>query len=664
MKARSPNNAEKLVSEIIEFNRNRILCRLRSSHSASSKAKNKRSIINSLAEALEKLQVLDRVSAEILEGLKEIIQEMVTVFSKLEAMEKSQARSFEADKFLLSILRNCNCLITKYRVKDILSTIPYGDYSFPEDRKTSLVEGVHKLGHYIKLGPSLLRFARRLAIFRKITVRCIKMRSAVPNDLHASANEQMPQGLLYQYLQDPSSARCRKIALVEHRTKSNLVDTHASLQQKSLCKKKIHAEIQLLFHYEQQAQIKLRPRVICSSKNACFLCNAFIRLHNQFYTPKTHGKLYPSWTLPDLTTLSLGRSKIEELRELYRQFNTLIEEKIISCLETKTLVHMYDNESRILNIRSLTASEVTAAENIIGKLVPNGAISFSKNSSPNSGTNVTGTFQNDIGDEGSLKGPSKPSTPRTSHSIHELALSHAVDASSTIQNLNATAEEVTEKLVPNDAKGLSINLSPQSSTICTDTLRNDIENERTARGSCKNSTPRLPDAIHESALHRSVETFSTTQNLKAITPPNTKTKETDFFQLTPHTAITKITEPKCLHPGQAVWFIISPSSPPTRFHCSHIHVEISYDQASSLASVISLTQQESNLPDEAERRVKVCAVWLTAAEAEKVRGAPGEVDLADDWTCKKIDGVLYNPNGLVLRKGREVLKLTVEEMVF
>lgn len=60
--------------------------------------------------------------------------------------------------------------------------------------------------------------------------------------------------------------------------------------------------------------------------------------------------------------------------------------------------------------------------------------------------------------------------------------------------------------------------------------------------------------------------------------------------------------------------------------------------------------------------VKVCAVWLTAAEAEKVRGVPGEVDLADDWTCKNIDGAFYSPDGLVLRKGGEVLKLSVERM--
>lgn len=489
----------------------------------------------------------------------------------------------------------------------------------------------------------------------KISVCCIKIGSSPASNLHASAGNHITQGLVHRYLQDPSSARGQKLAQLEHRTKTNLVDIQANLRQKSQCKKRIHAEIQLLFHYEQQPQIKLRPRVICSSKNACFLCNTFIRLHNQFYTPKTHGKLYPLWTLPDISTLSLGRSRIEELGKLYKQFNSLIEEKVISCLETKSLVRLYDNESRILIIRSLTASEVTATE---GKLVPNGAGSLSIHPSPNSGNNVIETFQNNIGNEGPLKDSSKPSTPRASDSIHGLALSHAIDSSSITQTLSAAAGKVTEKLVSNDAKSLSINQSPKSSTICIDTLRSSAENEGTAKGSL---TPRPLDTIR-SALCHSVDSSLATQNLKAIATPPTKAREMDFFDLTSHTAIPKIPEPKCLLPGQAVWFIISLSSPPTRFHTTRIHVELSYDQASSLASLNSLIQQASNLPGEAEMEVKVCAVWLTAAEAEKVRGVPGEVDLADDWTCKNIDGAFYSPDGLVLRKGGEVLKLSVERM--
>jgi hypothetical protein len=54
---------------------------------------------------------------------------------------------------------------------------------------------------------------------------------------------------------------------------------------------KIHAEIQILFYYEMHPNIR-RPRVVCSSKSACFLCDLFIKIHAKFYVARTHGVLY------------------------------------------------------------------------------------------------------------------------------------------------------------------------------------------------------------------------------------------------------------------------------------------------------------------------------------------------------------------------------------
>lgn len=663
VKARNKNNAEKLLSEIIEFNRNRILCRLRSSHSTSYKSKNKPPIINSLAEALTKLQALDTVSAETLKGVEQIVQDMMTTFSKLETMRGPQARSHEADKFLVPILRSSDSLIMHYRLSDILRSIPHSENSFPEERKKSLVEIIRKLGLYIKLGPTLLRFARRLSIFRKITVRCIAIKSTLPSGLQASTVEQMPQGLLHQYLQDPSSAQGKKIAHVESRIKSNLVETQANLRQKSLCKKKIHAEIQLLFYYEQQPQNKLRPRVICSSKNACFLCNAFLRIHNQFYTPRTHGKLYSSWTLPNLSTLSLARGRIKELRRLYREFNTLIEEKIISSLETRSSAQIYNNESMILNIRSLTASEISAAVEGTDKLVLNDSNSLCTDPNSKNGQNVTEKTQSNINNEGSEKGSSKPSTSRILDIINGSRLCHAVESSSNTHNAIAAVERSFEKVVPNDARSLSESSSSNSNTIVTRASQNGIQSEGSRRDFSKLSRPCSLDSNHGSALCHAVDSLSTTQNLEANATPPIKPTEVDLHESIPYSPIPTPLEPKRLLPGEAVWSLISLSSPPTRFHTSRIHVELSYDQASSMASINSFIQRDSNLISPAERDVKVCAIWLTAAEAERLKGAPGEVDLADHWTCKKLNEVLYSPDGLLLRKGGEVLKLSAENMV-
>ena len=60
----------------------------------------------------------------------------------------------------------------------------------------------------------------------------------------------------------------------------------------------VHAEIQLIVHYELSG--KPWPRVIGSSKHACFLCNAFIQAHGFFYVSNAHRRVYDRWCVPDL----------------------------------------------------------------------------------------------------------------------------------------------------------------------------------------------------------------------------------------------------------------------------------------------------------------------------------------------------------------------------
>ncbi|KAL2044429.1 hypothetical protein N7G274_003134 [Stereocaulon virgatum] len=38
---------------------------------------------------------------------------------------------------------------------------------------------------------------------------------------------------------------------------------------------------------------------MCSSKQACFLCDLFFKIHGRFIVPSTHGRLYEKWALPD-----------------------------------------------------------------------------------------------------------------------------------------------------------------------------------------------------------------------------------------------------------------------------------------------------------------------------------------------------------------------------
>lgn len=63
----------------------------------------------------------------------------------------------------------------------------------------------------------------------------------------------------------------------------------------------VHAEMQIIAFYSTASNATLKkPRIIGTSKSACYLCNLFIHIHNRFFTTQTHGRLYERWNFPDL----------------------------------------------------------------------------------------------------------------------------------------------------------------------------------------------------------------------------------------------------------------------------------------------------------------------------------------------------------------------------
>ncbi|EHY58842.1 uncharacterized protein HMPREF1120_06844 [Exophiala dermatitidis NIH/UT8656] len=70
---------------------------------------------------------------------------------------------------------------------------------------------------------------------------------------------------------------------------------------------RVHAEVQLVVEFDiRQTSGWHKPRVIGSSKAPCYLCELFINRHGQYFVPRTHGKLTPRWTIPDLNRFSHG----------------------------------------------------------------------------------------------------------------------------------------------------------------------------------------------------------------------------------------------------------------------------------------------------------------------------------------------------------------------
>lgn len=120
---------------------------------------------------------------------------------------------------------------------------------------------------------------------------------------------------------------------------------------------KIHAEIQIIAHYENASPGVLRPRVIASCKDACYLCNTCISLQGKYSVPKSHGKLYPGWRLP--TT--------QQFLPLQKRLNAFLEQEILATVKklsqaTKKPSIKYRNESTIFPLH-ISASTLTTFSN-------------------------------------------------------------------------------------------------------------------------------------------------------------------------------------------------------------------------------------------------------------------------------------------------------------
>lgn len=126
---------------------------------------------------------------------------------------------------------------------------------------------------------------------------------------------------------------------------------------------KIHAEIQLLFFYEQH-QVACPPRVIVASKASCYLCNLFLELHGKFQVVSSYGKLNERWILPDWLH-GINSQQRHQLCYIVEQFYAALsakceagvfKKKLPDPIESLIAISAVWNES-VLTTPSLTCCE-------------------------------------------------------------------------------------------------------------------------------------------------------------------------------------------------------------------------------------------------------------------------------------------------------------------
>jgi hypothetical protein len=232
----------------------------------------------------------------------------------------------------------------------------------PSNRR-SLINIVNKIARYREIARYLCRLSKNNTLVRRMELKTI--------DLPAAAYERPPPGYAKSTLSSMLTRGSQPRRKAEIARIRRFIDTpipgidqqYASQVTKTLTESKIHAEIQLLYHLEMNPS-SFPPRVIASSKDACFLCNAFISMHEKMHTTRTHGRLYPGWRLPAVSAFV----------SLQKRFNILLADHINASLATLTLrgartIYPDPNESTLLTLpysastlRSLLAGPVEATK--------------------------------------------------------------------------------------------------------------------------------------------------------------------------------------------------------------------------------------------------------------------------------------------------------------
>lgn len=239
----------------------------------------------------------------------------------------------------------------------------------PSARK-SLLNIVNKVGRYWEVARYMYRTAKKLPLaraMRTIPVRLPEEAFASPiikdyfPGLQSKIAETSPKGSQQKLL--------RKMCTILKISQQRAIDRYSGQVMRTSREAKVHAEIQLIAHWELERP-KLLPRVICSSKDACFLCNLCLQLYQKIYTPKSHGRLYPGWRIPCIPQLA----ELEQMlsQTLYDHFR----ETCVALLSTRQkVIYPEPNESTLFTLplsktttSASTSSKATRAGSRISRL--------------------------------------------------------------------------------------------------------------------------------------------------------------------------------------------------------------------------------------------------------------------------------------------------------
>ena len=333
-----------MLKEIIAMDYDRILTRLRSQHARkTNKTRGKPLLLLQLDNALHdsSVKASSVLSKDKLQKMRAIARQLHVLGEDLESIQHDERAPQTGQHVLLKIVTKANEL----HLLDGLGVALRSAISMDPSVVKHLPKAVGKLSRYYSVSSGLVSAARcrRYRIFNDIEIK--------PYQLPGPAKITGLETSLETALQNVVRVRSFREQQAQNEALHKYFGSELSAAKAKFCNRatgkdiqwKIHAEIQLLYFYELHPEHP-RPRVICSNKSACYLCDLFFKIHGKFHIARTHGKVYESWILPGQETHLLSTSNPNFLM-LVEEMKAMMIEKIKSIINTGRLNSIQPDES-------------------------------------------------------------------------------------------------------------------------------------------------------------------------------------------------------------------------------------------------------------------------------------------------------------------------------
>ncbi len=344
---------QELFRQIVTLDEPRILSRLRSRHTPKAqKVKGRPQLLPSLSRAVHDESIFgrDKSAKSLIASIQSSSKELSQSFSDFEIARGNDSLISASKDMLVEILTQ----IEHFDV-DGLSRVLAMSQTINPNLKAYFPRAMSKIGRYFCIARDLINAARSpdLKLFRRLSVQPVERPQLDMSFLadHLTGFDQVVQRVT-------SSSPQRLPKAYGSASISNARTKFESRMSNCPTRWKIHAEVQLLLFYEQYPHVS-RPRIIGSSKSACYLCDKFIQLHGDFCIPRTHGRLYDRWMLPVQAVNEPADNK--HLLSMIDRLSVALEAKIIKTLHSRPVQFPHPNES-VLVLRKPWLSTSTLSE--------------------------------------------------------------------------------------------------------------------------------------------------------------------------------------------------------------------------------------------------------------------------------------------------------------